>query len=135
MDPPGLRQAALVEDAVWNFVSEVLKDPGRIRTGIEESMDLEREAGGGDPEVGAEFWEEKVEERARLRRAYRDQHLAGVISLEELGSRLGELRETRGIAEAELAALRNALANSRPPRHPRSLLRGDSAGRTRRSLV
>jgi hypothetical protein len=39
------------------------------------------------------------------RSAYQDQQAAGLMTLEELGSKLAKLEETRRIAEAELAAL------------------------------
>jgi hypothetical protein len=98
-------RATRVEDAVWRFVSELLKDPDRIRAGIEELIEQERAAAHGDPEPEAELWEEKIAECSRLRSAYQDQQAAGLMTMEELASKLAKLEETRRVAEAELAAL------------------------------
>ena len=106
-------RATRVEDAVWRFVSELLKDPGRIRAGIGELVDRERDAGGETFEGEAAFWEGKIEEYARLRSAYQDQQAAGLMTMEELGSRLEELRENSGFAEAELAALTSRAERAR----------------------
>jgi Recombinase zinc beta ribbon domain len=98
-------RATRVEDAVWRFVSELLKDPDRITAGMEELIEQEREAGRDDPQQEAELWEEKIAKCSRLRSAYQDQQAAGLMTLEELGSKLAKLDETRRVAEAELAAL------------------------------
>src|SRR5215213_3396131 len=101
------RQKALrpdeVEAAVWKFVSELLVDPERIKAGMEKLMDDEAAMGRGDPEREDEVWAEKLEECARLRRAYQQQQAAGLMSLEELGSMLKDLEETRKLAEDELS--------------------------------
>jgi site-specific DNA recombinase len=93
------------EDAVWRFISELLNDPDRIRLGITELIEQEREAGRDDPELEAGLWEEKIAECARLRSASQDQQAAGLMTFEELGSKLAKLEETRRVAEAELEAL------------------------------
>jgi len=98
-------RATRVEDAVWRFVSSLLKNPDRMRAGIEELIYQEREAAHSDPQREAGIWEEKISECARLRSAYQDQQAAGVMTLEELGSKLAKLQDTRRIAEAELKAL------------------------------
>jgi site-specific DNA recombinase len=101
------RQKALrpteVEPAVWNFVSELLKDPEKIKAGMERIIDAEAAMGRGDPERESEAWAEKLEECARLRSAYQQQQAAGLMTLEELGSMLKDLEETRKLAEAEIA--------------------------------
>jgi site-specific DNA recombinase len=88
-------RATRVEDIVWRFASELLKEPDRIRAGIEELIEQERDAARSDPQPETELWEEKIEECARLRSAYQDQQAAGLMTLEE----------TRRTAEVELAAL------------------------------
>jgi hypothetical protein len=101
------RQKALrpaeVQPAVWHFVSELLTDPEKIKTGMERLIDDEVGIGRGDPEREAETWAEKLEECARLRRAYQQQQAAGLMTLEELGRMLKDLEETHKLAEAELA--------------------------------
>jgi hypothetical protein len=101
----GCIRANRVEDAVWRFVSSLLKDPHRIRLGIEELIEQEREATHSDPKREATPWEEKIAECSHLRSAYQDQQAAGLMTLEELASKLAKLEETRSVAAAELKAL------------------------------
>jgi site-specific DNA recombinase len=98
-------RATRVEDVVWHFVSELLKDPDRLRAGIEALIEQERDAARDPREDEARIWEEKVAECSRLRSAYQDQQAAGLMTLEELASKLAKLEETRRMAEAEVAAL------------------------------
>ena len=51
------------------------------------------------------MWTERLEECDRLRGAYQDQQAMGLKTLEELGSKLKGLDETRRLAEVELAGL------------------------------
>jgi site-specific DNA recombinase len=99
-------RAEEVEAEVWEFVSSLLKDLERLRAGYERMIENERKARRGDPEQEAQLWAEKIAECARLRTAYQDQQAAGLMTLEELASKLGELDETRRHAERELAALK-----------------------------
>ncbi len=101
-------RATRVEDAVWCFVSELLKDPDRIQAGIEELIEREREAGRSDPDGEVRLWKERIAECSRLRSAYQDQQAAGLMTLEELASKLAKLEETRRAAEAELEALEDS---------------------------
>jgi len=59
-------------------------------------------------------------ECSHLRSAYQDQHAAGLLTLEELASKLAKVEETREDAKAELKALiaREERASSRPPVTP-----------------
>jgi site-specific DNA recombinase len=45
-----------VEAPVWKFVSGLLKDPERIRAGMERLIDQERASGHADPERAAKAW-------------------------------------------------------------------------------
>jgi hypothetical protein len=58
-----------------------------------------------DPEHEAETWAEKIADCDRRRSAYQDQQAAGLMPLEELGSKLKELDNARRTAERELATL------------------------------
>jgi site-specific DNA recombinase len=101
----GCIRATRVEEAVWRLVSSLLKDPDRIRLGIEELIEQEREAAHSDPKREATPWEEKIAECSRLRSAYQDQQATGLMTLEELASKLAKLEETHSVAAAELEAL------------------------------
>jgi site-specific DNA recombinase len=95
----------IVELLVWEFVSALLKDPKRIRAGMEALIEREREAGIPRPAEGVATWTEKLEECDHLRSAYQDQQAMGLMTLEELSSKLRGLEETRKLAQAELATV------------------------------
>jgi Recombinase zinc beta ribbon domain len=97
-------RAERVEASVWAFASSLLKDPERIRVGMDRLIEQERNTRRGNPEREAQAWAETIAKCARLRSAYQDQQAAGLMTLEELASKLKELDETCGHAERELAA-------------------------------
>ena len=98
-------RASEVEPVVWDFVSGLLKAPERIRAGMNALIDQERAASSRSPGEEATVWAKKIEQCDRLRSAYQDQQAGGLMTLEELGSKLKGLEETRKLAQAELAAL------------------------------
>jgi site-specific DNA recombinase len=113
----GCIRATRVEEAVWHLVSSLLKDPDRIRLGIEELIEQEREAAHSDPKQEATPWEEKITECSRLRSAYQDQQAAGLMTLEELASKLAKLEETAGSRQRNSRRwrlARSACVSSRP---------------------
>jgi hypothetical protein len=62
-----------VEETVWRFVSSLLQDPEKIRTGMNALIEQERSADSRN--VGKELvvWAKKVEECDHLRSAYQNQ--------------------------------------------------------------
>ena len=101
----GAIRASAVEPLVWHFIADLLKNPERIRAGMERLIDEERDAGRGDPERESRVWAEKLAECDRLRKAYQQQQAAGLMTLEELGAMLRDLEETRRLAQAELGSI------------------------------
>jgi hypothetical protein len=55
-----------------------------------------------DPEHEAEIWAEKIADRDLRRSAYQGQQAAGLMALEELGSKLKDLDNARRTAERKL---------------------------------
>src|SRR5215210_4554639 len=98
-------RAEHVEPIVWEFISGLLKDPERIRVGMNALIEREREAGSRSADEEGAAWANKLEECDRLRSAYQDQQAAGLMTLAELGSKLKGLEETRRLAQTKLAAL------------------------------
>jgi DNA invertase Pin-like site-specific DNA recombinase len=49
-------RAEQIEEQVWGFVSGLLRDPERIRAGIDRLIEEERTEAGRDPESEAELW-------------------------------------------------------------------------------
>jgi len=96
-----------VKPPVWNFVFDLLRDPEKIRSGMEALIEQERASEPRDLDREAKVWTKKLAEYTRLRSAYQDQQAAGLMTLQELRSKLEELEEGRKEAERELMALRS----------------------------
>jgi site-specific DNA recombinase len=98
-------RADKLEPEVWGFVSNLLKSPELLRAGLERLIEDERKAVRGNPRREAEIWAGKLSEVERKRSAYQDQQAEGLITLDELRTKLAALEETRTVARRELAAL------------------------------
>jgi hypothetical protein len=72
---------------------------------METLIERERATGPQDAAKEAKVWKQKIVEYARKRSAYQDQQAAGLMTLEELGSKLQELDDVRRLAQAEVEAL------------------------------
>ncbi len=91
-----------LEPAVWRLVSGLLLDPDRLRAGLDEMIEREREELRGDPDHQAKVWAEKLAEVGRKRASYQDMAAEGLITFDELRVRLEQLEETRKVADWEL---------------------------------
>jgi site-specific DNA recombinase len=100
-------RAGELEAPVWDLVSGLLKDPDRLRVGLERLIEEEHRAVRGNPSKEAEVWAKKLSEVDRKRSAYQDQQAEGLITLDELRSKLASLEEIRSVALEELEALRS----------------------------
>jgi hypothetical protein len=59
----------------------------------------------GRTDAPGKRWVERIDECDRLRRSFQEQQAVGLMTLDELRERLGELEDTRGLALAEMEAL------------------------------
>ncbi|MBA2692544.1 MAG: recombinase family protein [Rubrobacter sp.] len=96
-----------VEVAVWELVSGLLKDPERLKEGLDEMVEAERAGMRGDPDEEARVWFEKLAGVERERRGYLRLAAKGRMSEDELDEELLELEELRRTAERELEMLRD----------------------------
>ena len=92
---------------MWEVISGLLKDPSRLRAGLNELIDKERRALRGNPERETKAWAKKLADVDRKRSAYQDQQAEGLITLQELRAKLSALEEARTVAQRELNALRS----------------------------
>ena len=84
--------------------SDLLKDPERLRAGLEETIEEERKGLRGDPERETKAWLEKLAETDRKRSGFQDMAVEGLITFDELRAKLAALEETRETAQRELEA-------------------------------
>jgi site-specific DNA recombinase len=94
-----------VEPLVWEFVSSLLKEPERLKAGLERLIEQERKAIRGNPEQEVKAWLERLSELDQERRGFLRLAAKGHITDDELAEELAVLDETRATAERELEAL------------------------------
>jgi site-specific DNA recombinase len=99
--------AEKLEHQVWEAVSNLLKQPERLRAGLDAMIEQERANMRGDPDRETEFWAEKLAEIQGKRERYQEMASDDLITFDELRARLTELDNVRKTAERELEALRN----------------------------
>jgi hypothetical protein len=87
-------------------MSNLLKDPEKLKAGIEAMVEAERAGMRGDPKQEAKVWLEKLSETDQERRGYLRLAAKGHMADEELDEALAELEDARQTAENELRALR-----------------------------
>jgi site-specific DNA recombinase len=93
------------EDQVWGFISGLLRDPEYVREGLEAMIEKEREGMRGDPEREAKAWLDKLAEVEHKRSRFQDIAAEGLITFDELRSKLTVLEEVSRTARQELEAL------------------------------
>ena len=98
-------RAADLEERVWDLISALLKDPERLRAGLDEMIEAERAGMRGDPEAEALLWLSRITALDSKRSRYQDMAAEGHITFEELGAKLRELEADRATAERELEDL------------------------------
>ncbi len=97
-------RAERTEEQVWGFVSGLLRDPERIKAGLDRLIEEERTQAGRDLERDAEFWSKKITEAEVEQRGYHRLAAKGHMTDEELAASLEELDEIRETAGRELEA-------------------------------
>jgi hypothetical protein len=100
-------RAEKVEAHVWRFVSDLLKDPDRLRAGLDRMIEQERDGSRGEPEWEAKTWLEKLAETDRRRDGYLELAADGLMNRDELRTKLAALEDTRKTAERELKLIRD----------------------------
>jgi site-specific DNA recombinase len=100
-------RAENVERLVWEFVSDLMKDPVQLREDLERMIELEKNGSHGDPEVAAKAWLDRLAEVDQMRRGFQEQAARDLMTLDELGVALDELAEERRTVERELTTLQS----------------------------
>jgi site-specific DNA recombinase len=127
-------RAEQIEEQVWEFVYRLLRDPERIRAGLDRLIEEERTNAGRDPVRDAEFWSRKITEAEAERRGYHRLAVKGHMTDEELAAALSELDEARETAKRELEAVRARGEALKRLEHDRDALMESYAGMVRESL-
>jgi site-specific DNA recombinase len=97
-------RAERVETEVWEEVSSLLKEPERLRVGIERYIEQEQR---GDPEREIRAWTKRAADLDAKRSRYQDMAAEGLIDFDELRSKLSALEADRKTAAHEREAARD----------------------------
>jgi hypothetical protein len=101
------RRAEQIERRVWSWVKEQLRDPERLRVGLEHFIEEERSRGDcSDPKRLLAACLRKISEFDAQRARAQDLAIEGLLSAAELCNRLTILEDQRRMIESEAAALR-----------------------------
>jgi site-specific DNA recombinase len=116
------------EGRIWDLISGLLKDPERLRAGLDEMIEAERAGMRGDPEAEALAWLDKIAALDSKRSRYQDMAAEGHITFDELGAKLQELEGQRTMAEEELNNLQLRRARLEDLERDRETLLKEYAG-------
>jgi site-specific DNA recombinase len=115
-------RAVEAEHAVWSFVSCLLLNPEALREGLDEMMKQEHAANRGDPEKEAAVWLDRLADVKHKRASFQDMAAEGLITFDELRTKLAALEETRQTARKELIALEGRTERLRALKRDREVL-------------
>jgi site-specific DNA recombinase len=122
------RRAADVEGPVWELVSGLLRDPERLRAGLDEMIETERAGMRGDPEAETLAWLGRLDALDRKRSRYQDMAAEGHITFDELGAKLRRLAAERATVEGELENLELRRSRVEELEHDKESLLNEYAG-------
>jgi hypothetical protein len=95
-------RAEEAEAVVWNFVSSVLKDPERLRRGMDEILHRERALSSRAPGEDEEGWLKKYSELEVQEERLLDLYLEGKLESDRYESRVSQLKRSRKTIQEEL---------------------------------
>lgn len=100
-------RADILEPRIWQFVSSLLRDPDRLRSGLDAMVEKEKQSSHGDPEHEARYWLKELSELEAERSGYLRQNARGVLPDKELDENLARIENGRATAQRELEAFSN----------------------------
>jgi hypothetical protein len=98
------------ESKVWNFVSSVLRDPERLRSGLDEMLNREKALSSRAPGEDEEQWIKKLSELEVQEERLLDLYLEGKLESDRYESRVTQLKRSRTTVQEELEHSRNRTA-------------------------
>ncbi len=100
-------RAEETETTVWEFVSGILKNPQRLRSGLDEMLDRERALASRGPDEEEEVWLKKLSELEAQEERLLDLYLEGKLETDRYGARVSRLKQARKTVEEELGRIRD----------------------------
>ena len=99
-------RAEELEEEVWQEVRGLLRDPERLRAGMDTVIEMHRSAQRVSPAVEEKAWLDKLADVDRKRARYQEMAAEELITFDELREKLASLEEVRTAAERALEEVR-----------------------------
>jgi hypothetical protein len=99
------------EALVWQFVSGILKDPAKLRRGIDKMLDEMKTLVSRSPGEDEESWLKKLAELESREERLLDLYLEGKLEVSRYESRVSQLKQSRKTIEEELGRIRDRTAH------------------------
>jgi len=115
-------RAETIEAKAFEAVRWALTHPEELRADLDRMIELQGKAAGGDPDRESRHWLRRLEEADNKRSRFQHAYAEGVISLEDLRSRLRELKELEDTAHRELSNLQSRQERMVQLKHDRDVL-------------
>jgi hypothetical protein len=90
---------------VWGFVSDVLRDPIRLKHGLDEIVKQEKALTSRGPRQDAETWLKKLAELEAQEERLLDLYLEGTLEMDRYETRIAQIKQSRKTAEDELVRI------------------------------
>jgi hypothetical protein len=127
-------RAEETETTVWEFVSGILKDPERLRRGLDEMLDKERASASRGLDEEEEAWLKKLSELEVQEERLLDFYLEGKLEVDRYGARVSQLKQARKTVEEELGRIRDRASHIERLERDREALLGHYSRVTTDSL-
>ena len=105
--------------AIWAFVSGILKDPERLRRGIDEMLDREPALTSRSPSNDEEGWLKQLSELEAQEKRLLDLYLEDKLEIGRYESRVSQIKQSRRTIEDELERIKNHAAHIEHLEHDR----------------
>jgi site-specific DNA recombinase len=128
-------RAEKIEAEAFEAVQRALTHPEELRTDLDRMIEVQREATGSDPGYESRHWLGKLEEAGTKRSRFQHAYAEGVMSLDDLGVRLAELKELEETARRELSNLQGRQERIAQLERDRDALLKDYASRSPEALA
>jgi site-specific DNA recombinase len=110
------------EALVWQFVSGILKDPAKLRRGINKMLDEMKTLASRHPSDDEETWLKKLAELESQEERLLDLYLEGKLEVGRYESRVSQLKQSRKSIEEELGRIRDRTSHIERLEHDRDAL-------------
>ena len=104
-------RAVETEALVWGFVSDVLKDPTRLKRGLDEMVKQEKALVARGPGEDSKTWLKKLAELETQKERFLDLYLENKLDMDRYEKRLAQIEQARQGVQDDLARIESRTAH------------------------